>query len=99
MMFAGIIVAQAGNVIACRTNKQSVFKTSFKTNKWIIVGILTQLFILALLIYVPFLQKIFSTTALTAADWAFLALLPVTVILVDEIRKFFARRFSKVKGT
>ena len=43
LMFAGIVVAQAGNVLACRTSKQSVFKTSLKTNKWIIVGIISQL--------------------------------------------------------
>jgi magnesium-transporting ATPase (P-type) len=95
MTFAGIIVAQAGNVLACRTNKQSVFKTSLKANKWIIVGIITQLSILSLLIYVPFLQEAFSTTALSAADWAFLALLPVAVVAAEEIRKFFARRLSK----
>ena len=43
MMFAGIVVAQAGNVLACRTSKQSIFKTSLKTNKWIIFGIISQL--------------------------------------------------------
>ncbi len=43
MMFAGIVVAQAGNVLACRTSKQSVFKTSLKTNKWIIIGIIAQI--------------------------------------------------------
>ena len=47
MTFAGIVVAQAGNVLACRTSKQSIFKTSLKTNKWIIVGIISQLSILA----------------------------------------------------
>ena len=46
MTFAGIVVAQAGNVLACRTSKQSIFKTSLKTNKWIIVGIIAQLGIL-----------------------------------------------------
>ena len=47
MMFAGIVVAQAGNVLACRTSKQSIFKTSLKNNKWIIVGIVAQLCIIA----------------------------------------------------
>ncbi len=27
-MFAGIVVAQVGNVLACRTSKQSILKTS-----------------------------------------------------------------------
>ncbi|MFA7398281.1 MAG: cation transporting ATPase C-terminal domain-containing protein [Candidatus Bathyarchaeia archaeon] len=35
MAFA-IVVAQVGNVITCRTNKQSTFKNSLTKNKWII---------------------------------------------------------------
>jgi Ca2+-transporting ATPase len=95
MMFGGIVVAQAGNVLACRTSKQSIFKTSLKTNKWIIVGIVAQLSILAFLVYVPLMQKIFGTTALGVTDWVFLILLALIVIFAEEIRKFFIRRFSK----
>jgi magnesium-transporting ATPase (P-type) len=95
MMFAGIIVAQAGNVLACRTTKQSTFKTTLKTNKWIIVGIVSQLSILAFLIYAPFMQRIFGTVSLAVGDWVYLFILPVIVIFADEIRKFFSRRFSK----
>jgi magnesium-transporting ATPase (P-type) len=95
MMFAGIVVAQAGNVLACRTSKQSIFKTSLKTNKWIIVGIVAQLSILAFLVYVPLMQKFFGTAALGITDWVFLISLALIVIFAEEIRKFFSRRFSK----
>ena len=95
MTFAGIVVAQVGNVLACRTTKQSIFKTSLAANKWILLGIVSQLSILSLLVYVPFLQKLFGTTALGVTDWAFLALLPIAVVIAEEIRKFFARRLSK----
>ena len=95
MMFAGIVVAQAGNVLACRTSKQSIFKTSILNNKWIIVGIVAQLSILAFLIYVPLMQQFFGTTALDLKDWLFLLSLAVAVVVAEEIRKFFVRRFSK----
>ena len=95
MMFAGIVVAQAGNVLACRTSKQSIFKTSILNNKWIIVGIIAQLSILAFLIYVPLMQQFFGTTALDWKDWLFLLSLAVAVVVAEEIRKFFVRRFSK----
>ena len=95
MTFAGIVVAQVGNVLACRTSKQSIFRTSLRTNKWIVVGIAAQLFILSLIVYVPFLQGLFGTTALTLGDCAYLALLPIAVIIAEEIRKFFSRHFSK----
>lgn len=95
MTFAGIVVAQVGNVFACRTNKVSLFKTSLKSNKWIWLGILSQISILSAMIYVPFLQPFFGTTAIGPRQWAFLALLACIVILAEEIRKWFARRLSK----
>ncbi len=95
MMFASIVVAQAGNVLACRTSKQSIFKTSIKTNKWIIVGIISQLSILAFLVYVPLMQNFFGTVALNLTDWLYLISLALIVIFAEEIRKFFSRRFTK----
>jgi P-type Ca2+ transporter type 2C len=95
MMFGGIVVAQAGNVLACRTSKQSIFKNSLKNNKWILVGIAAQLSIFAFLVYVPLMNQYFTTTPLALGDWAFLLSLAVVVVLAEEIRKFFSRRFSK----
>jgi magnesium-transporting ATPase (P-type) len=95
MTFAGIVVAQVGNVLACRTSKVSVFRTKLSTNKWILVGIGAQLSVLAFLIYVPLMQQFFGTTALGIMDWAFLASLALVVVFAEEIRKFFARRLSK----
>jgi magnesium-transporting ATPase (P-type) len=96
MTFAGIVVAQVGNVLACRTSKQSIFKSSLAKNKWIIVGIISQLFILALLVYVPVMQQIFGTTALGLVEWLYLLLLAVAVIFAEELRKFFSRKLAKV---
>jgi Ca2+-transporting ATPase len=95
MMFAGIVVAQAGNVLACRTSKQSIFKTSLKHNKWIVIGIVAQLSILAFMVYVPLMNSFFGTAPLNAGDWAFLLSLAVVVVLAEEIRKFFSRKFTK----
>jgi Ca2+-transporting ATPase len=95
MTFAGIVVAQVGNVLACRTSKMSIFKTKLSTNKWIIWGIVAQLAILSFLIYVPFMQSFFGTTALGVEDWIFLASLALIVVFAEEIRKFFSRRWSK----
>jgi Ca2+-transporting ATPase len=95
MTFAGIVVAQVGNVLACRTSKVSIFKTSLSTNKWILLGIAAQLSILSFLVYVPLMQKFFGTTGLSIMDWAFLALLALIVVFAEEIRKFFSRRLSK----
>jgi Ca2+-transporting ATPase len=98
MTFAGIVVAQVGNVLACRTSKVSIFKTKLSTNKWIIWGIVAQLAILSFLIYVPFMQSFFGTTALGIEDWAFLASLALIVVFAEEIRKFFSRKWSRTSN-
>lgn len=95
MTFAGIVVAQVGNVLACRSSKISIFKTSLSSNKWIWIGIAAQVFILSFLVYVPFLQVLFGTTALGLMDWMFLASLATAVIFAEEIRKWLARRLTK----
>jgi calcium-translocating P-type ATPase len=95
MTFAGIVVAQAGNVLASRTSRASIFRTSPTSNKWIWLGIAAQISILASMVYIPFLQVLFGTTALNLNDWAFLALLALIVIFAEEIRKWFARKLAK----
>jgi potassium/sodium efflux P-type ATPase len=97
MAFAAIVVAQAGNVLACRTSKQSIFKSDLSKNKWIIVGIVAQLSILAMLIYVPFMQPIFGTVPLGPFDWLMLLTIALVVIFAEEVRKLFVRHFSKNK--
>ncbi len=98
MTFAGIVVAQAGNVLACRTSKQSIFKTSLAKNKWIIWGMIAQLSILAVIVYVPLLQGVFGTTGLGYMDWLYLLGLAVAVIVAEEARKLIVRRFFTRTG-
>lgn len=93
MTFAGIVMGQVGNVLACRTSKQSIFKTSLSKNKWILLGIFAQISILSLLVYVPLMQGWFGTTALGITDWAYLLLITLSVIFAEELRKLFVRRF------
>jgi magnesium-transporting ATPase (P-type) len=95
MTFAGIVVAQLGNVIACKTSKVSIFRTKVSTSKWLIIGIIAQLSILSFLIYVPFMQTFFGTTVLGIEDWLYLASLALIVVFAEETRKFFSRRWHK----
>jgi magnesium-transporting ATPase (P-type) len=95
MVFAGIVVAQIGNVLSARTTKASIFKTSLTSNKWIWLGIAAQISIIASMVYIPWLQRLFGTTALDPVDWAFLALLAFIVVFAEEIRKWFARKVAR----
>lgn len=95
MTLAGIVLGQVANVFSCRTNRVSMFRIGLSRNKWILGGIASQIGILSIIIYVPWLQPIFGTTALGALDWGYLLLVTTSVIIAEEVRKLFIRVLKK----
>jgi potassium/sodium efflux P-type ATPase len=98
MTFAGIVAMQIGTAIACRTNRASVFSVGFFKNKWLMWGILFEVVLTFLIIYLPPLQKVFQTTGLQGRELILLAFFPPVIFFSDELRKFLARRFSSSPG-
>ncbi len=92
MTFAAIVMAQVGMVFNCRTDKASMFKTGFTTNRLILIGIAVEAVLLLLLSYVPFLNNVFNTAPLRLQDWAFLVFIPPFVLLIEEIGKVIRRK-------
>ena len=87
-----LAVFQWFNAWNCRSESKSIFQMNPFSNKFLVgatgIVILLQLFAL----YTPFLQKILHTTPLSLSEW--LTIIPIagSIILVEEIRKFFYRR-------
>lgn len=92
MSLAAIVFCQIGAVFNCRTEKQSVFKIGLFSNKRVNLGIVVEIILIVLLVYLPPLQKVFHTAPLGIADWLILCIWPPIVLLVEEIRKAFLRR-------
>lgn len=92
MTLAAIVFSQIGMVFNCRTESQSVFKIGIFKNKQIMLGILFELVIIFLVVYVPPLQSLFHTAPLSLTDWLFLCIWPPIIVLVEEIRKAIVRR-------
>jgi len=92
--FAGIVLAQVANVFACRSDRLSIAKLGWFTNPIIIWGIITELVILALIMYTPTGNDIFGTRPLPL--WIFVPLAAGAVLLLaaDEVRKAIVRRIS-----
>ena len=97
MTLAAIVFCQIGMVLNCRTNTQSIFKAGIFTNPRIIKGIVFEIILIVAIVYIPFLQGIFQTAPIGWQDWIFLIILPIPVVLLEEIRKAFVRRSGKMK--
>jgi P-type Ca2+ transporter type 2C len=91
MCLAGIMVAQIGNVFACRTERESVFKIGFFSNRLILIGIACELIIISIIVYFPLFQRMFNTYSLTFVDWAFLFTFTPGIFLAEEGRKYILR--------
>ncbi len=91
MVFAGIVLAQMGNLLGCQTSRTSVFDIGVFKNKWILRGIAFSVAVLLAIIYIPALQGIFGTSALGLYEWLYLITFVPIMFLADEIRKYFVR--------
>jgi len=92
MTLAGIVAAQVGNLFACRTDRESVFRVGLFANPLIWAGIVAEIAVLAGLILVPPLREVFGLAPLAFAEWGILLLFPPAMVLVDEARKWIVRR-------
>jgi calcium-translocating P-type ATPase len=94
MTLAGIVTCQIGNVFGCRTSRQSIFKVGFASNRLVLVGIAVEVCLILALVYVPFLQSVFSLAPLSIFDWAFVATFPFIMLGLEELRKLVVRLFA-----
>jgi len=61
-------------------------------NKWLNYAIVSQIALLLLIVYLPFLQKPFCTFSLTLVDWVIVTVLSFSVSPVLEAAKWMERR-------
>jgi calcium-translocating P-type ATPase len=92
MTFFGMIAGQIGTGFAARTDRASLRSIGLLSNPLLLWGILFELALAALIIYVPLLQDLLGTAALTPAMLAFTAPYPIIVWGADEIRRWLLRR-------
>ncbi len=89
---AAIIFSQVGNVMACRTNRQSAIGYLIQKNRWIHWGIAVELGFIVTVIYIPALQPLFNTAPLAAWSWLLILSAPPLIFAIEEIRKRLVRR-------
>jgi Ca2+-transporting ATPase len=94
MFHAGVITTQIGNAYACRTERTSVFKIGFFSNRFLLVGFLVELTLISILIYVQPFQTIFEHGPLPLQYWGFLFLYAPVMFLAEEARKAVMRRIE-----
>ncbi len=91
MVFTTLTLSQMGNALAVRSN-ESLFKVGLLSNR-VLLGAVMLTFVLQLaVIYIPFLQGLFKTQALTLGELLLSLVLSTVVFWGIELEKWLTRR-------
>ena len=92
--FAAVIICQITNVFTSRTRRQSVLTKGFFSNKMVLVGIASELAILAFIIFNPLVNLVFNTAAISMKYVLIAVPFAILLLTVDELRKYGIRKDS-----
>jgi Ca2+-transporting ATPase len=87
-----LAVFQWFNVWNCRHESKSIFQMNPFSNKFLVGAIVVVIFLQILAIYTPFLQKVLHTQPLVLSEWLIIILIASSIVVIEEIRKWFYRK-------
>jgi Ca2+-transporting ATPase len=92
MVFTVLAFLQLSHALVVRSERESIFKLGFTSNRPLFIVLILSALVQLALVYVPFLQPIFETTALTATELLVVALVTPIPFIAVEFEKWFRRR-------
>jgi P-type Ca2+ transporter type 2C len=95
MLFTTVTLSQMGNVLELRSERESVFKIGLFSNPLLLASVLLTIGLQFAVIYVPFMQDIFNTVALSLEDLAISLGLSAAVFAGVELVKWGKRRMGR----
>jgi Ca2+-transporting ATPase len=90
MAFTTLTLFQLFNLFNARSDWQSAFRGMFR-NRWLLGAIALSALLQVAVVYTPFLQAAFVTTALTASDWLRCVAVASTGLWIRELEKLWRR--------
>ena len=92
IVFTVLTLSQMGNVLAIRSERESLFRQGLFSNLPLLGAVILTCGLQLMTVYVPLLNPIFRTAPLTVLELAACFLLSAVVFAVIEIEKYLARR-------
>jgi magnesium-transporting ATPase (P-type) len=94
--FAGLVLSQVGNALACRSDRARGTSLGWLSNKYLWIGILLEIAGILAIIYIPFLADLFRVIPLPPSLWILLAMNALVLYSMEWIRKAIVRRIKNV---
>jgi sodium/potassium-transporting ATPase subunit alpha len=91
---SAIVLMQIVNVYLCRSARDSVFASSLWSNRLILVGIGAEMLLILAIDYTPWGNQLFGTAPIGLDVWLFIIPFAAGMLILEEFRKYFARRIT-----
>jgi magnesium-transporting ATPase (P-type) len=92
MVLVTIILFEMFAAFNCRSTRYSIFKLGWFSNKWLVLAVLSSIFLMALVLYVPPLAFLFHTVPLGLPDWIVALLISSSALVFVELYKLIWER-------
>lgn len=83
--FATLIMTQLFHVFDCRSESKFIWQIGLFTNLYLVAAVIISEILFLLVVYVPYLQAVFATVPLAAADWLLVVLASASVSGVNWV--------------
>ncbi len=98
IVFNVLCLSQMGHVLAIRSDKRSFFGSGIFSNKLLIASVVLALALQVIITYVPAMNPIFQTEALTLKEFVVVGVLSSLVFFAVEIEKLISRRRERINN-
>jgi len=95
MVFTTLALLQLGNALAVRSERESALRLGWRSNRPLVGAVVGTTLLQLALVYVPGLQPVFVTEALTAGQLAIVLVASSVAFVAVEIDKWRSRRGSR----
>src|SRR5450759_1897224 len=95
MLFTAMVLAQLLHAFDFRSETSTVFSPNSLRIPWLIAALLGSMSLHLLVIYVPALQRVFSTHPLSVVDWGWVVVSALVPVVVIDIATVATARFGR----
>jgi len=81
------VMAEIGFLFNCRSMSRSAWSLGLFSNPWLLAGVASMLLLQGLFTYLPPMQSVFGTTALSLEDWLWLLAAATAIALAAGLEK------------
>ena len=80
-----LVMSQLIHVFECRSERHSIFEIKLFTNPYLVGAVSVSIILICMVLYIPFLQNVFHTVALSLSQWLIVAFFSGIIAFINSV--------------